>query len=376
MGYSGLGETNPALKQRVRTLMTTGVFGAGASVHAYKNTDESAVVSMSGQLIAEEAERIALEAANTRESTGEGKPRFRAQRNYALAVQQAFGDVVLDAVAEVGPCGCRITSTKFPNCSSWLGRNCVVPQVLSALGREEQYSNLLPIGSVVMSGGAGMNVLLTHRLSVRFRLPVHVPPDPGDGGLAVGAAWLMRPPPRPSPSLRASVQSKVRPCSVYSGAWLWDAAYLAEYAAAGEARRIGPEELAVLLAGGAIVGVVRGRQEFGPRALGHRSLLALPTSLDIKDRMNAVKAREWWRPVAPMLMAEEVDVVFSSPPVPIVSPFMSFAPRLHPAMESRAPGIWHFDGTARPQTVAHDGDDPWLHTLLAAVKRRTGMCNV
>jgi predicted NodU family carbamoyl transferase len=131
-------------------------------------------------------------------------------------------------------------------------------------------------------------------------------------------------------------------------------------------------ELAALLADDQVIGVVRGRAEFGPRALGHRSLLAAP-SLGMKERMNALKAREWYRPVAPVLLAEEADRAFDrdSPHRPLHSPFMSFAPKLSRAAAEALPATTHHDNTARPQTV-DEGDEPWLHALLQAVKARTG----
>lgn len=85
--------------------------------------------------------------------------------------------------------------------------------------------------------------------------------------------------------------------------------------------------------------------------------------------MNAVKAREWWRPTAPMLLAEHVGQVFAEPEL-VHSPYMSFAARLRPEMREKAPAIWHFDGTARPQTVRRE-DEPWLHALLTEVARQS-----
>ena len=78
-----------------------------------------------------------------------------------------------------------------------------------------------------------------------------------------------------------------------------------------------------------VVGWFQGRMEFGPRALGHRSLLALPAA-GMKRRLNAVKVREWWRPVAPVLLAEEAPRVFEPSAGGMVSPYMSFAARLRP----------------------------------------------
>ena len=129
--------------------------------------------------------------------------------------------------------------------------------------------------------------------------------------------------------------------------------------------------LAALLADENVIGVVRGRAEHGPRALGHRSLLSVPGP-GMRERMNALKHREWYRPVAPVLAEEEGDRCFArdSPDHPLRSPFMSFAPRVRPAAALALPAMAHVDGTARPQTVSR-GSDPWLHALLMAVKLAT-----
>jgi hypothetical protein len=85
--------------------------------------------------------------------------------------------------------------------------------------------------------------------------------------------------------------------------------------------------------------------------------------------MNAIKAREPWRPTAPMVLASDVERVFAER---VTSPYMSFAAPLRPEMKREAPAIWHGDGTARPQTVTA-AQEPWLHALLTAVKRETGL---
>ena len=123
-----------------------------------------------------------------------------------------------------------------------------------------------------------------------FRTRVHAPPHPGDGGLSVGAAWQLTPP------------LTMRPLQ-YAGPRLFDVstplAKLVERTGFAERVEISleasVEAVADLLAAGAVVGVARGRSEFGPRALGRRSLLAIPFA-GARDAMNDVKFREWWRP--------------------------------------------------------------------------------
>ncbi len=283
------------------------------------------------------------------------------------------------------------------------------------------------IDGIILTGGTALNVQGNQHVRDVFGLPVHVPSAPNDSGIAVGAAWIVQPPP---PGFHASV--------AFAGMELFDKEKLPDFAARYGATWLGDEEdagisrLSAELAAGAIIALVRGRQEFGPRALGHRSLVAVPLA-GIKARMNKIKFREAWRPVAPMVATEAMSRVFDfdtdvvrkkrGDPWGIevevevggegsmkevrgkrstwdndfasssssssssgsaaasfgYSPYMSFAPRLRPEMKTLIPAVWHYDGTARPQTVTQQ-DEPWLHALLMAVSQQvpTGLpvlCN-
>lgn len=124
--------------------------------------------------------------------------------------------------------------------------------------------------------------------------------------------------------------------------------------------------LAALLAG-EVVGVATGRAEFGPRALGNRSLLADPRGARTKDKVNRVKLREPFRPFAPIVMAEAAHEYFEMPQPS--SPFMQFvAPVRHP---SRYPAICHYDNTARVQTVTRE-QNAVIYGLLERFHRATG----
>ena len=125
-----------------------------------------------------------------------------------------------------------------------------------------------------------------------------------------------------------------------------------------------------LLCARRVVGLYQGRSEFGPRALGHRSILGDPRRGDIRDWINArVKQREWFRPLAPVVLEEQADAWFD---VPGPSPFMQFAAPVRPERASAVPAITHIDGTARLQTVGPDGD-PLLRALLVGFAERTGV---
>lgn len=125
-----------------------------------------------------------------------------------------------------------------------------------------------------------------------------------------------------------------------------------------------------LLAAGKIVGWVQGRSEFGPRALGHRSILADPRDPAMKERVNdRVKHRQSFRPFAPAVPAERAGEFFEGE---AESPFMLLVKRVRPEARGRIPAVVHVDGTARVQTVRRE-TDPRFHALLLAFGERTGV---
>jgi carbamoyltransferase len=130
------------------------------------------------------------------------------------------------------------------------------------------------------------------------------------------------------------------------------------------------ETVAEALANDEVVAWFQGRAEFGPRALGHRSLLAHPGHPANLERLNDVKGREQFRPVAPMVRAERAGEIFTRGPLP--SPYMLFVHDVAPEWRDRIPAVTHVDGTARVQTV-EERENPVLARMLAAFERRTGL---
>ncbi len=114
-----------------------------------------------------------------------------------------------------------------------------------------------------------------------------------------------------------------------------------------------------------IVAVFEGRSEFGPRALGHRSFLASPSKGSMKDKMNELKHREWYRPVAPVVLAEDFATYFDAPFDAV--PYMTLSARCKDITSERAPAVRHVDGSARPQTVTKE-QSPLMHHLLGRMK--------
>jgi carbamoyltransferase len=107
--------------------------------------------------------------------------------------------------------------------------------------------------------------------------------------------------------------------------------------------------------------------EFGPRALGNRSILADPRRVEIRDRVNRIKGRELWRPLAPAVLAERAGEFFS---LNQPSPFMLFRAQVLNAKRCLIPAVVHVDGSARPQTVTRD-QNSFLYDLISAFNRRT-----
>jgi carbamoyltransferase len=130
------------------------------------------------------------------------------------------------------------------------------------------------------------------------------------------------------------------------------------------------DEVAAALSDNAVVAWFQGRSEYGPRALGNRSLLAHPGHAANLERLNDVKGREQFRPVAPMVRAERAADIFSRGPLP--SPYMLFVHDVAPQWRERIPAVVHVDGTARVQTV-DIADDPLVARMLAAFEGRTGL---
>ncbi len=130
-------------------------------------------------------------------------------------------------------------------------------------------------------------------------------------------------------------------------------------------------EAARLIAAGKVLAWYRGRMEYGPRALGHRSILADPGHPQMRERINSmVKMREAFRPFAPAVTLEQVDRWFDVPPMTEL-PYMIIIVDVRKEHRAALPAITHVDGTARVQTVsAKDNAD--FHTLLRAVGRTTG----
>ncbi|WP_435121750.1 carbamoyltransferase family protein [Amycolatopsis thermoflava] len=218
---------------------------------------------------------------------------------------------------------------------------------------------------LTMAGGIALNCVANTRLLADGPFDeIWVQPAAGDAGTALGAAL----------HLAAELGE---PAAPMPGADLGRGFTDAEIQQALDTARLRydrPDDLAATvakaLADDEIVAWFQGRAEFGPRALGHRSLLAHPGHRRNLERLNDVKGREQFRPVAPMVLADRARELFERGPVP--SPHMLFVHDVRPEWRDRIPAVTHVDGTARIQTV-DPADEPLVARMLAEFAARTGI---
>jgi carbamoyltransferase len=225
--------------------------------------------------------------------------------------------------------------------------------------------------NLVISGGVALNCVANGRIAREAGFEnVWIQPAAGDDGIAIGCAYYGR----------LALQKQPR-------SFVMNHAYLgAEYADA-DARAVVDRRLvrlatvqapsadicadtAKVLADGKIVGWFQGRSEFGPRALGNRSIIADPRDPKMKDILNSrVKHRQPFRPFAPIVLYERASEIFEGDED---SPYMLIAKKVRPEWRDRIPSIVHVDGTARVQTVRREQNER-LYGLLTEFEKLTGV---
>ncbi|HZB98350.1 MAG TPA: carbamoyltransferase C-terminal domain-containing protein [Candidatus Sulfotelmatobacter sp.] len=217
---------------------------------------------------------------------------------------------------------------------------------------------------LTMAGGVALNCVANSRIAEEGPFDeVWVQPAAGDSGTALGAALYCA-------ALGGERQQGMETAALGRG---FSDAELAATLSSARVPHEQPEDLAdevaAILAGNGVVAWFEGRSEYGPRALGHRSLLASPLDSTTTARLNEVKGREQFRPVAPMVLAERAAEIFAGP---LPSPFMLFVHRVRAEWADRLPAALHVDGTARVQTVER-AQEPLLARLLDRFSARTGV---
>jgi carbamoyltransferase len=218
---------------------------------------------------------------------------------------------------------------------------------------------------LTMAGGVALNCVANSVLAERSPFErIWVQPAAGDSGTALGAALHL------AGDLGDRSSGMASPALGRS----WAEADLEERLRVAKVAYERPADLAeaaaAVLADNGVVAWFQGRSEYGPRALGHRSLLANATRAENLALLNDIKGREQFRPVAPMVLVERAAEIFSRGPIP--SPYMLFVHDVAPHWRDRLCAVTHVDGTARIQTVDRK-DQPVLAGMLTAFDKLTGI---
>ncbi|HKO24866.1 MAG TPA: carbamoyltransferase N-terminal domain-containing protein, partial [Chloroflexota bacterium] len=219
--------------------------------------------------------------------------------------------------------------------------------------------------SLCMAGGVALNCVMNARLRERGPFKrIWVQPAAGDAGTALGAAlWI-------DARERGGDERRFRMDHAFLGPAYGDEEIeqFLRWSRLPYRRLAGvADETATLLAQDKVVGWFQGRMEFGPRALGARSILASPIPATMQARLNEIKDREDFRPVAPVVLEEEAANWFRDARV---SPYMLFVHDVRPERAEQIPAVRHVDGTARIQTIRRDQNERY-YDLLKAFQRRT-----
>jgi carbamoyltransferase len=212
------------------------------------------------------------------------------------------------------------------------------------LAYAEHAKELTGSNNLVFMGGVALNCVANSRLKEVGFEQLHIMPNPGDAGSSLGAAAL---------EYFNQTGRKIK----------WEGPYLGKNIPGSY-----PVNAALAsLEKGELFGIANGKAEFGPRALGNRSLCADPRGNEIQDRMNEIKKRQEFRPFAPVILEEFAHEYFEMPVD--ASPYMQYvAPCKYP---EQFPAIVHKDGTSRVQTVTQK-QHPGLYMLLREFYKRTG----
>lgn len=202
--------------------------------------------------------------------------------------------------------------------------------------------------NLCLSGGCALNVLLNSKLE-----NVYIPPICNDSGQSLGCLlyyWhhILKNPFYGNKTFTPYLGEYVENCELLKG------------------KTIETEEIVDLLINGKIIGWVQDRSEIGPRALGNRSILCRPDISGIKDKLNKIKQREWWRPFAPICLEEKADEWFETQEKSY--PYMLKAVKVKKYLE----GICHIDNTARLQTI-NSSQNHKLYNLLKLFYEKTGI---
>lgn len=243
------------------------------------------------------------------------------------------------------------------------------------------------IPNLCLAGGVALNSVLNGKIISNTPFTnIFIPPDPSDAGGAMGAAlWTLQNYSKELPKRKvlSSKKDKTTVFSPYLGpkfAWHHIQSLLEKhklkYELVSDREKL-IEKATQFLIKQKVIGWFQGRMEWGPRALGNRSILASASKSEMKDIINArVKHRELFRPFAPVILEEQIENFFDSD-VPL-SPSAKWMLMVYPFKEKKKkllPAVVHVDGTGRLQTIAH-GDNPLYYDLINTYFKKTGIPSI
>ncbi len=284
--------------------------------------------------------------------------------NKRFMVGKLYTQKLLDELGAPRPRNAEITKREEN-----LARSCQVRFEEAFMHCAKRLHQFVPSEQIAYAGGCALNGVANGRLlrETPFKR-AYIQPASTDDGTSLGAAyWCWHNvvggteryhmeqafwgPQYPNDQLRAAAESGKMPMKHYA-----DAALL--------------PVVAKLLRAGLVVGWYQGRSEWGPRALGNRSILADPSRPDIKDAINLkIKRRERFRPFAPTVLASKVNEIFEQE---IVSPFMMHVVKIRPEWQPRLPGVTHVDGTGRLQSIERH-HNPRYYDLISEFYKQSGV---
>ena len=210
---------------------------------------------------------------------------------------------------------------------------------------------------LILTGGCALNVLFNQRIKKYLNergFGLYVQPNPNDCGLSLGGYLL-------------ETKQKIKPV-VYDNFDILDRDSLDEYRKDYKCEPVTVQKIVELISEGKIGGIIQGKSEVGPRALGNRSIICDPSFKDMKDILNAkVKFREWYRPFAPVCKVKDMNVYFDDA---YESEYMSYAPIVKEKYREKLISITHKDNTSRLQTVQED-----QHKLFYDILTEMENCN-
>lgn len=342
--YAGVGHHFGPYKQVNRTNWDLGIAGKLMAYIALGFVDEN-IVALFQELY---NERFAGDTEEAR--------RYRAQSSDAessLAAMHAFFDA---SAMRLKTKRAEDVLTSFHHFLEQL----LVKEMTSALQR--QHSLFSGPRNLCIAGGCALNIKWNSALRASGLFDaVWVPPFPNDSGSAIGAACS---------ALAARQGFAPLEWSVYSGPALKHR----DVPSGWKASPCSMHELAKILASNKPVLFLAGRAELGPRALGSRSILAAATSAGMKDHLNEIKRREYFRPVAPLCLEDRAPEIFD-PGTP--DPYMLFDHETRAEWRNEIPAAVHIDGSARLQTIPRTSEHK-VAELLVEYEKLTGiplLCN-